>query len=359
MLLFGATLVSVYLVYGYQWAGGDPLADAGTARQSALFAGGLMAILLAHELGHYVVARRHGFALSLPYFIPFPLAFGTMGAVIRLRTLPRNRTALLEMGAAGPLAGFLVTVVVMGVGLAFTDDAARPVMTLVDAAGAEPGWLDGVVAAHPAVAAALAAVERGLEAMGWVPEMRPQDVTIGVLANPPLMDLLGWAILGHPPGRYATLHPLAMAGWVGCLLTAINLLPVGQLDGGHILNGLVPRRARRVARLGLGLALLAGLAWPGWVVWAGLVWSLGAWRSLPVPESPPLTARARVVAGLAVVALAGTFMLRPFEVDAVSLDAVDWVDEAGRTLTPEQVRARLGMPATGSGPEVAGEADGG
>ena len=101
VLLFLATLLSVFLVYGYSWTAGDPLQDPETALQSAQFAVTLMGILLAHEMGHYLVALRHGFRLSLPYFLPFPAAFGTFGAIIRLRSLPRSRTALLEMGAAG------------------------------------------------------------------------------------------------------------------------------------------------------------------------------------------------------------------------------------------------------------------
>ena len=96
--MFALTLCSVFLVYGYQWAGGNPLTDPGVAWGSFQFASTLMLILLAHELGHYFVARHHGFQLSVPYFLPFPFAFGTLGAVIRLRSLPKSRTALLEMG---------------------------------------------------------------------------------------------------------------------------------------------------------------------------------------------------------------------------------------------------------------------
>ena len=108
-VMFILTLCSVYLVYGFQWTVGNPLTDAQTAWDSFQFAVALMTILLCHEMGHYLVAKRHGFALSVPYFIPFPFAFGTLGAVIHLKSLPKSRTALLEMGAAGPIAGFIVT----------------------------------------------------------------------------------------------------------------------------------------------------------------------------------------------------------------------------------------------------------
>ena len=114
-LLFTLTLLSVFCVYLTGWtAAGFSLAaftDPVATRQAATFAACLMAILLAHEMGHWIVARRHGFEQSLPIFLPVPFGFGTMGAVIRLRSMPRSRSALLEMGAAGPLAGAAVAII--------------------------------------------------------------------------------------------------------------------------------------------------------------------------------------------------------------------------------------------------------
>jgi len=234
----------------------------------------LMAILGSHELGHWVVARRHGFSLSLPYFIPFPMAFGTLGAIIRLRSEPDNRTALLEMGAAGPLAGLVVAGVCLAIGL----PATQRVTDLMAVSA------DGMVV---------------------------------IMGNPPLMDLLGSWILGAPPGRYDILSPLALAAWVGCLLTCMNLLPIGQLDGGHIAQALWPSHASRLGKVMLAVGLLAGFLWVGWAVWAVLLWCLGASRGLEVPESPPLTTRARCVAGLAVVALGLSFMPRPVQTDTL------------------------------------------
>ena len=112
--LFFATFACVYLVYGFQWTGGDPLSEPDAAWAALQFSVALMAILLSHEMAHYWVAKAHGFSLSLPYFLPFPAAFGTFGAIIRLRSLPKTRSGLLEMGAAGPLAGFAVAVVAIG-----------------------------------------------------------------------------------------------------------------------------------------------------------------------------------------------------------------------------------------------------
>lgn len=324
--LFFATLLSVYLVYGYTWAGGDPLSDPETAGQSAQFAVALMGILLAHEMGHYLVALRHGFRLSLPYFLPFPAAFGTFGAIIRLRSLPPSRTALLEMGAAGPLAGFVVAVLAIAIGLPGIVEHGAPELL----------W---VPPPDPATLPPPSEFDRALEWLFSVPPLSwlapaPAENTIPllILANPLAMDLVGLALEGARPGRYAELSPIATAGWVGCLLTGINLLPIGQLDGGHILNALAPRHAARVARIGVYVALAASLLWSGWFVWAMLLLVLRAWVSLPVPERPGLTPRARLVAALAGVAFLLSFMPRPLEMENMPFSEIKWVDADGNPL---------------------------
>jgi membrane-associated protease RseP (regulator of RpoE activity) len=232
------------------------------------FACGLMSLLLAHEMGHYLVARHHGFDVSLPIFIPFPSIFGTAGAVIRLRTPPTSRQALLEMAAAGPVAGALVSAVLLAVSLS-------QVRTGVDI---------------------------------------PVGTEIGIFNDPLLVKALGTLINGVPPGRYDTYPPLAWAGWVGCFLTGMNLIPIGQLDGGHVLSALVGRHAR-AASLGIAVLVAAGgLVWTGWLVWVLLLLVLGAHRPLPLPpgELPP---RARLVA-LAILALfALTFIPIPMETE--------------------------------------------
>jgi membrane-associated protease RseP (regulator of RpoE activity) len=309
VLLFLATLACVYLTYGYVWEGGDPLGDWETAKAAGTFSGALMSILLAHEMGHYIVARRHGFRLSLPYFIPFPAAFGTFGAVIRLRTLPRSRTALLEMGAAGPIAGAVVAFIAIAIGLPQTGPPPEiPAPELV--VGDPAAW---VVAIESALS--WGPIGAFLE---WLSPPVPEGhVPVLIFNNPPVMDLLGWLMMGEPPGRYDTLSPIAMAGWVGCLLTAINLVPIGQLDGGHILGALIPDQARRASRVLLGLALAAGLLWSGWMVWALLLLITGAWQNLGVPKGTELTSRARLVALVAVVLFLLTFMPVPVEPDSL------------------------------------------
>jgi membrane-associated protease RseP (regulator of RpoE activity) len=328
VLLFVATFASVFLVYGFQWMGANPLTDAEAAVGSAQFSIALMAILLSHEMAHYWVARAHGFALSLPYFLPFPAAFGTFGAIIRLRSLPRNRTGLLEMGAAGPLAGFVVAVAAIALGLPHTVEHAVPQMV----------W-------DPALIEALRApIETPTGISAWLaeilPAQGPNDLPLMVLANPPIMDILGSMVLGEAPSRYATLDPLATAGWVGCLLTAINLIPIGQLDGGHILNAITPTRAPLVSRLLLGVALAASVLWMGWAFWAVLLIIMGAWVSLPVPHVPSLTPRAWGFAALSVLAFGLSFMPAPIEMEGFPLQTIDWVDEDGEPISPE-IRADL------------------
>lgn len=266
---FLLTTASVWGVYLYDQAGAGLTADA--VRDASLFTGALMAILLAHEMGHYVVARVHGFATSPPHFIPLPLpgTFGTMGAVIRLRSHPRSRQALLEMGAAGPVAGAIVAFVMLWIGVPLT----------------RPGLL-----------------------------IRPGQL-IGVYNDPLVVKLIGIATMGAPPGRYDVYHPLAMAGWVGCLLTAINLVPIGQLDGGHVFNALFPRWSRAAARALLVVALLGSWFYTGWLVWAALLYFLGASRPIEVPAEPRPPLRSWLVAGLAVVLFVLTFMPVPIEVE--------------------------------------------
>jgi membrane-associated protease RseP (regulator of RpoE activity) len=259
-----ATFASVVLFSIEGALVGAPWSDA------LAFAAALLAILLTHELAHWTVARRHGFALSLPRFIPFPSAFGTMGAVISLRSLPRSRTALLEMAVAGPLGGAVVAFACLLVALP---------------------WGRGV--ATPASGASYA-----------------------VFADPLAVTLLGTLTLGAPPDRMAVLHPVALAGWVGCMLTGINLLPAGQLDGGHVVNALFPGWGRRVSLGVIALLLLGGwFAWKGWWVWAAMLVLTGSWRSLPVPASPPLTPRARALAVAALILAVLTFMPAPIVVE--------------------------------------------
>ena len=241
--LFFATCGSVFLVHLFWWQGERVLSDPSAVGRAFLFTATLMAILLAHEMGHYAMARAHGFGLSMPWFLPAPVLVGTFGAIIRLRENPRTRTGLLEMGAMGPLAGLLVVLIVLTVRLLF---------------------------GGPAPAAA-----------GWT------------LSPPLLWWVVAWPTVGHPPG-ISTADPVAFAAWIGCLVTAMNLIPFGQLDGGHVLAAILPKHAAWVGWVVTMVLLAGGFVWPGWAIWAVLLHLLGTRAPVQVKrEQQPLSLRAR------------------------------------------------------------------
>lgn len=287
-LFFALTLASVTLFSIEGVLLGRPLSA------SLAFSVALLAILLAHEMGHYVVARIHGFALSLPVFVPFPAGFGTLGAIIRLRSPPRSRQALLEMGLAGPLAGAVVAFAILLVTLPWTEEAAA----------------------------------------------LPPGQTVLIFNDPLILRVVGVLTMGEAPGRYAMLHPAAVAAWVGCLVTGINLLPIGQLDGGHAFNAVFPRAARALSVVGAVALLVGGFWWSGWFVWGALLLLLGAGRPLPVAEEPPLPLRSRVVAALGLLLFVLTFMPVPMEIETTP-----GTPESGDEGAAEPDPADLSAPA--------------
>lgn len=226
----------------------------------------LLLILGSHEMGHYVACRVHGVRASLPYFLPAPLPFtGTFGAVIRLRQRVPHRHALFDIGVAGPLAGIAVAIPVLVVGLL----RSRVIPLPADGSG----------------------------------------VTLG---EPLLFQGLARLVLGPVPEMATVyLHPTAFAGWFGVLVTALNLLPVGQLDGGHIAHAVLGRHASRVSIAALaGMGLLAFRSW-SWVVWGALValmlWRSG-WAHAPTADDDTPLGRGRLaVAVLAALCLVACF----------------------------------------------------
>jgi Zn-dependent protease len=253
--------------------------DPGHALLSGLvFSLPLVAILLAHELGHYVTARRYLLDVSPPYFLPVPLwpsFIGTMGAFIRLRTWLADRRQLFDVGVAGPIAGFAVALPVLLVGMRLS----HPMPPV-------PG-LSGMV------------LEVGADVLPL------GDSLVTLLAR--------WAIHGNLGPL--VVHPLAFAGVLGMFVTMINLMPMAQLDGGHILYAAAPRWHRRVA-LGFWVLVLGlGYWWAGWYVWAGLVLAVSRGR-LDHPSvleaSRPLPRSRRRLAWGALALFLFTFMPVPF-----------------------------------------------
>jgi len=242
----------------------------------------LLGILLAHESGHYVAARQYRVDASPPYFVPFPAQWnilGTMGAFIRLRSALFDRRTLFDIGIAGPLAGIAVAIPVLLMGLTLsTVEPSGPVLPL----------------AHQYFA--------GAPGLG------------GIFIGDSLLMMGCRALLGiHGAVR---LHPVAMAGWVGLLVTSLNLLPLTQLDGGHIAYAMFGRAHVWIARaFWISLIPLGYFWWPGWWVWALLGILLGRGRlahpSVISPERE-LDPQRRLLGWLAVALFFATFMPRPW-----------------------------------------------
>jgi membrane-associated protease RseP (regulator of RpoE activity) len=229
-----------------------------------------LAILLAHELGHYVACRRYRIVSTLPYFLPAPINFGTFGAFIRIKSPIRGKRELFDVGIAGPLAGFAMLLPFLLYGVAHSHVAPMP--------------------------------HAGSGAGGEV--LLPGRCLAIQLAT----------LLFHgrlPAGSVLDLHPFALAAWLGPLATAINLLPLGQLDGGHILYAAIGRRHRRLV-LPLWIALgLTGFLWLGWLLWCAIVLVIGLQHPPVYDEETPLDPRRRALAVVALLLLVLSFMPVP------------------------------------------------
>jgi membrane-associated protease RseP (regulator of RpoE activity) len=230
-----------------------------------------MTILFCHEMGHYIACRRYGLACTLPYFLPVPLNFGTFGAFIKIKAPIRTKRELFDVGVAGPLAGFVALIPFLLYGVAHSKPVVLP-------------------HADPAVAS------QAVEALGG-------NLAIYLVAR-----------LFHgplAPGTYLNLHPMALGAWLGLFATSLNLLPLGQLDGGHILYAATGRLQRRLAiPLWLGLGLL-GWLWPGWILWTLIVLVIGLYHPPVWDEREPLDASRRMLAWLSLVIFILSFMPVP------------------------------------------------
>ncbi len=253
----------------------------------AAFAVSLLSILLAHELGHYFAGRIHKTHVTLPYFIPFPLSlFGTMGAFIQLKEPPRNRRILLDIGIAGPIAGLVVAIPVLLLGLSLSQISPIP-------AQVPPGQflqIEGNSLLYL------------LSKFVIFGKLLPEPGSFGGM--PPWLYWIRYFFTGQPlplGGLDVFLHPVAWAGWAGLLVTALNLIPAGQLDGGHVLYVLVGKRANTLLPLILGALVLLGLVWNGWWLWAFLIFMLGRLHAEPLDQITPLDPSRRAVAILGLV----------------------------------------------------------
>ncbi len=249
------------------------------------FAAALMSILLAHEMGHYVYCMRYGVNATLPYFIPAPTLIGTLGAFIRIKSPIRSRAALFDIGIAGPIAGFVAATVVLVGSLLFT----RP-----------------------------------------TPATSTSDVQFGM---PLIFHVVYRAVSSarHFPVPLSRVYlpPTAIAAWVGMFATALNLLPGGQLDGGHIVYAVWPRAHRHIGNLVIGILLPLGFVaifrergwldstwtgWAGWLIWVVFI-AVSGLRHPIVPHYPGVDSRRKWLALVALGMFVLTFVPEPFRVN--------------------------------------------
>ncbi|HET7010407.1 MAG TPA: site-2 protease family protein [Anaerolineales bacterium] len=247
-----------------------------------LFAAAFLGILVTHELGHYIAARYHGTAVTLPYFLPFPGSqLGTLGAFIRLKAPPRNRKVLLDIGMAGPLAGLVIAVPVILAGLAMSQVVTLPSSTAGFSQITLEGNSIGYLLAKYVVTG----------------QLLPAPVSYGGVS--PILYWIRYVLLGIPTplgAQDVLLHPLAWAGWTGLLVTALNLIPAGQLDGGHALYVLLGKRASKLWPVLLVVLLLLGMVWSGWWIWAALLFVFGRVHATPLDDITPLDPGRKLIA---------------------------------------------------------------
>jgi len=238
----------------------------------------IMTILLAHELGHFFMSRSYRVQSSLPFFIPFPNLFGTLGAIILMKGRIRSRKALFDIGAAGPLLGFCLAVPAIIIGLKFSQ-------------AIQVSQLEGL-------------------------SFR--------LGDSLLFSLLERAIIGEiPEGTDIVLHPLAFAGWVGLFVTALNLMPIGQLDGGHIAYAVFGRRSRLVFSVAaIGFGILGFFFFPAWLLPLFLILLFGFRHPPPSDDETELDGRRKLLAGAIFFVFILSFIPVPlpdFEMNLVTL----------------------------------------
>ncbi len=256
-------------------------------------------ILLCHELGHYLACRRYRLPATLPYFLPFPLGVGTLGAFIKIKAPIRSKRELFDVGIAGPVAGFVALIPFLVLGIAWS----RPVLL-------------SQVAAPPGEPVSLLVPGRSLAVLG--------------------LERLFHGPLGS--GQVLQLHPFALAAWFGLFATALNLIPLAQLDGGHILYAALGRTHRRLA-LGLWLLLLATalFVWIGWLLWCVVTLVLGLQHPPVVDEALPLSPGRRRMAWLAAAIFLVSFMPVPIDQVELAPGASEPVLEVALPAPPAQV----------------------
>lgn len=233
------------------------------------FSVAIMVILLGHELSHFFASKIHNTKATLPYFIPAPSLIGTFGAFIKMKSPIETKRALVDIGASGPIAGFILSVIATIIGLSYSN--------VVPAAAAKS--------------------------------------SLG-LGDSILFSLLSRLILGAPPDSYdILLHPVAFAGWIGLFVTSLNLIPIGQLDGGHIAFAFLGRWHRMVSICLVAVLITLGLfSWEGWTFWGVLMVILGIKHPPVLYEDMEIGRKRKIVGALSFIIFIITFIPSPFRI---------------------------------------------
>lgn len=268
ILLFVLTFISTIIV-GAMHDGVDVVAEPMKVYKGLPFSVALLLILLCHEFSHFLASKMHGIEASLPYFIPAPTLFGTFGAVIRMKAPITTKNALIDIGASGPIAGFIISVIAAIIGLSFSK----------------------VIPVH-------------------------DTANFISLGDSLLFKGLSRVILGNVPDNYDVfLHPVALAGWIGFFVTSLNLIPIGQLDGGHILYALLGGKHATASKLLIAVLFIMGLLlWEGWVMWGVLLIILGFKHPPIVYSAMPLDPKRKIIGWIALVIFILTFTPVPIVV---------------------------------------------
>lgn len=306
LIMFLITLISVLVSGGLSNLQADLSSNPLTAARQLIDAGwpfavGLLAILTTHEMGHYIAGRLHGVHVTLPFFIPLPFTpLGTMGAFISMKEVPKNRRVLMDIGVAGPIAGFIVSIVVVLIGLSLSTLNTIPLMF--------PEGQGMQMEGNSLIYLLLKYFQYG--------EWLPQPVTYG--EGGPVLYWVRYFFTGQPSPYGALdvlIHPVAWAGWVGLLVTTLNLIPAGQLDGGHIFHLLFGTKwSRRILPLILVVLAVLGFFWSGWWLWAGLVFLFGRNYAEPLDQITPLDKRRKVLGVIALIMFIITFIPVPLSI---------------------------------------------
>ncbi|MDH4230579.1 MAG: site-2 protease family protein [Nitrospirota bacterium] len=272
IILFILTFIST-LAVGAIYAGINVFEEPLKIYKGFPFSFSLLIILLAHEFSHYFASKKHRIEATLPYFIPAPppFPFGTLGAVIRMKSPITTKNALIDIGASGPVAGFIIALFVTVIGLSFSK--IMPTPTTVD------------------------------------------GITF-YFGDSLLFKGLTTAILGTVPENHDVfLHPVALAGWIGFFVTSINLIPVGQLDGGHILYALLGDKHSTFSKVLIGVMFIMGFfLWEGWIVWGVLLIILGFKHPPIVYSEMPLDPKRKIIGWISLAIFVLTFMPVPIMV---------------------------------------------